>query len=82
METINARKQEPTMTAQYKSDGTTASPAGASSIARAITATVQASRADILARIRALPVGGVTTFPVKNVADAGGKTSIFVKRIG
>jgi hypothetical protein len=59
METTTARKQEQTMSFTYRTDGSAVSPASASTIARAITATVQASRADILDQIRALAVGGV-----------------------
>ncbi len=65
--------------AQFKSNG---SPHfRAAGIARDLASQCVASRAAILEQMGTLSVRGVTTFQTKNVADAGGKTSIFVERI-
>jgi len=58
---------------------------GTTAVARKITATVQAHRDEIAEQVQTLAIGGVTTFAVKSavkdIADAGGMTAVFVERV-
>ncbi len=68
---------------KFRTNGTSLSPVtGVAATARAITAGVITSREEITQDIATLSVGGFVDFPVKDPADSGGVTRVYVERIG